>query len=98
MDISVRDDSDIKIIVVSGELDAETGPELTDVLDPLVSEGNLKFVIDLEGVSFIGSAGLATLVRCFKHVRSASGNVYLAGLQPPVQRVFELTRLDRVSE
>jgi anti-sigma B factor antagonist len=96
MDIDVKDEHSVTIIAVSGELDASSSARLTETLDPLVSAGRRRLVIDLSGVSFIDSAGLSVLVQCFKHARSAAGSLRLAGLQPAVRRVFELTRLDRV--
>lgn len=53
-------------------------------------------MIDLSDVAFMDSSGLATLVQLFKRVRICEGDVRLCGLQPKVQRVFELIRLDRV--
>ena len=84
------------MIVASGELDAAKAPELEKVLTQLLSGGAKKqLVLDLKGIGFIDSSGLATLVRAFKRARSAGGNLALADLQPAVQKVFELTRLDK---
>ena len=96
MDIAVKDTQGIMVIAVSGELDASSSGQLTVTIEPLVSQGRPWLVIDLQGVNFIDSAGLSVLVRCFKHARGAAGTIRLAGLQPSVRRVFELTRLDRV--
>jgi anti-sigma B factor antagonist len=98
MDLSFRDDSGITIIKVVGELDETCSSGFTQLFDRLIDEGRRTFVINLEGVNFIDSSGLATLVRCFKQVRNAAGNICLAALQPPVHRVLELTRLDRAFE
>jgi anti-sigma B factor antagonist len=59
-------------------------------------EGRWRLVIDLGKVGFMDSSGLATLVRYYKRARSNRGDICLASLQPPVRRVFQLTRLDRV--
>ena len=37
-------------------------------------------------------------MKALKRVRKASGKLFLAGLQPAVRRVFELTRLDKAFE
>ena len=53
-------------------------------------------MVDLQHVRFVDSAGLAALVRLYKHVRIGEGDVRLARVLPAVQRVLDLTRLDRV--
>jgi anti-sigma B factor antagonist len=95
MNIDVRDDGKVTLVRLSGDLDATSGPQFNEELDRLWSEGRRQFVLDLDGVSFIDSAGLSALVRLFKQVRGHGGRLGLAALQPPVQRVFELTRLVR---
>lgn len=95
MKIDVSDEGKVTMVRLSGDLDATTGPQLTEELDRLWSDGRRQFVLDLEGVPFIDSAGLSALVRLFKRVRSQAGRLGLASLQPPVRRVFELTRLER---
>jgi anti-sigma B factor antagonist len=52
-------------------------------------------VVDLEGVSFIDSTGLATLVQGMKRCREEQGDLYLVGLRQPIRIIFELTRLDK---
>jgi anti-sigma B factor antagonist len=98
MDIDVRDEGKITLVRLAGDLDAASGPRLTEELDRLWGEGRRQFVLDLDGVPFIDSAGLSALVRLFKRVRGQVGRLGLAALQPAVRRVFELTRLERAFE
>jgi anti-sigma B factor antagonist len=95
MQIDVRDEGEVTLVRLAGDLDAAGVPALTEHLDRLWSEGRRRFVLDLEGVPFIDSGGLSALVRLFKRVRGQAGGLGLASLQPAVRRVFELTRLDR---
>lgn len=95
MEIAVHDEDGVKILLVSGELDASNSSELVSVFDPLLKEGNRKFIIDLQKVSFVDSAGLSALVKLLKRTRGQSARLFLAGSQDPVRRVLQLTRLDR---
>ncbi|TDL78371.1 anti-sigma factor antagonist [Palleronia sediminis] len=52
-------------------------------------------VLDLGGVGFIDSSGLGAIVRAMKQL-APDRQLELANLQPPVAKVFALTRLDRV--
>jgi anti-sigma B factor antagonist len=96
MELTVHEDHGVTVVMVSGEVDAGNSAQLGEELDRLLSEGRRRLVIDLGKVGFMDSSGLATLVRYYKRARSNSGDICLASLQPPVRRVFQLTRLDRV--
>lgn len=96
MKVEVEHYGRVVAVVLTGDIDAAGAPELRQRLDELLTGGEHNFVIDLSGVPFMDSSGLATLVQLFKRVRIGSGDVRLCGLQPKVRRVLELIRLDRV--
>ena len=96
MKIDVTKENGIVIVVVEGEIDADTSPQLRERFDELLAEGEQSYVIDMVGVEFIDSSGLAAFVRLFKRVRIGEGDVRLCGVRPEVLKIFELTRLNRV--
>lgn len=98
MELDIRQEQQVTVVSVEGEVDASNSTDLGDALDQLLADGRKKLAVDLENVNFIDSSGLGTLIRVYKHARADAGDVCLASLQPPVRRVFELTRLDRVFE
>jgi anti-sigma B factor antagonist len=86
------------VVTVSGDVDAASAHLLREAFDELVANGEHRFVIDLAGVAFMDSSGLASLVQLFKRVRIGEGDVRICALQPAVLRIFELVRLTRVFE
>lgn len=96
MDVSTEVEGDVTVVSVTGDIEAGSAPELRDRLDALLADGAQRFVIDLEGVRFMDSAGIATLVQLFKRVRIGHGDVRLCCLQPGVEKIFRLVRLHRV--
>ncbi|MDP9427135.1 MAG: STAS domain-containing protein [Actinomycetota bacterium] len=86
------------VILVSPRKDFDTGTvdEFQHRTDGLLGRGFRYFVINLEGVNFVDSAGLGALVRLYKRVRIGEGDVCLAHLSSGVMRILELTRLSRV--
>jgi anti-sigma B factor antagonist len=52
--------SDARVVTVVGEVDAITGPKLADFLFAQLAAVRLV-VVDLDGVEFLGSAGLSAL-------------------------------------
>ncbi len=95
MELKVSKERGVCLVSAGGELDAATASELHQKLEALLTGGKPKVIVDLKDTGFIDSSGLAMLVRAFKHARAAGGTLALAGLQPTVRKVFELTRLDK---
>ena len=96
MNINVTEENGIVIVAVEGDIDAATAPQLRERFDELLAEGEHSYVIDMAGVEFMDSSGLAALVRLFKRVRIGEGDVRLCGVRSEVLKIFELTRLNRV--
>jgi anti-sigma B factor antagonist len=96
MELSVRENQGVTVVMVSGDMDAGNSTQLGEELDHLLTEGSRKLVIDLGKVGFMNSSGLATLVHYYKLARSNCGDISLAALQPKVRQAFQLSRLDRV--
>ena len=70
----------ITVIHAAGELDFYTGPMLRSTLLASVAEGNALIVIDLGGLEFLDSTGLAVLIRGLKECNAAGGAFVLARL------------------
>ncbi len=61
-----------------------------------IKAGQPRLIIDMEGVSFVDSSGLGSVVAALKQVRSTKGDLRLAAPNQQVRVVLELTTLDRV--
>ena len=84
-------------IVLLGRLDAVEAPALREQFAEIFRAGAITVVVDLVGVSFIDSAGLAALVRARRDAQSAGGDLVL--IRPADEaalRVFRLTQFDEV--
>ena len=55
------------------------------------TKGNVKLVAELSKVSYTSSAGLRVLLGATKDSRSKGGDLRLAGVQPNVLKVLELS-------
>ena len=63
-----------------------------------IDSGNNKLVIDLSFCEFIDSTFLGTIVISLKRVTTLGGDIKLAGFQPTVRSMLELTRISKVFE
>ncbi|KAA9159769.1 STAS domain-containing protein [Amycolatopsis acidicola] len=84
----------LAVVVVGGDLDMLTAPRLRGVLDELLARSPKAIVVDLTSVEFLGSAGLAALMRAHEQ----AGDVRLRIVAPAreVHRAFTVTGLDEV--
>jgi anti-sigma B factor antagonist len=83
-------------VVVSGEVDLHTAARLRDALIGLADDGHRHAVVDLSGVTFLDSSGLAALVSGFKRLRDDGGSLVLRGPSVRAQRVLDITGLSHV--
>lgn len=84
------------MVAASGEIDLATAPALrTELLAALVRHSP-RLVLDLSGVTFLDSTGLAVLVAVHRRARAAGGELSLFGPQPVVRKLLGITYLDRV--
>lgn len=81
---------DVQVLVVAGEIDAQSLPPLEEKLQRLVNAGYCRLVLDFAGVPFIASAGLGVLMSVIGAVQEGGGQMVIAACQPNVYRTFDL--------
>ncbi|MBI4968533.1 MAG: STAS domain-containing protein [Rhodospirillales bacterium] len=95
MKMETRKEAGLRVVSLAGDVDLQHSPTLRKELLVVVAEG-LPVIVDLGGVSYIDSSGVASLVEAFQAARKKQIPFSLAGLSASVQRVMQLARLDRV--
>jgi anti-sigma B factor antagonist len=91
LELSTLTDGIATVITVEGSVDAVTAPRLAVALDAAVDAGSTNVVADFGGVDYVSSAGLRTILATVKRVRAEGGDLRIAGVQPAVDKVFELS-------
>jgi anti-sigma B factor antagonist len=80
------------VAMLSGELDVVDAASVAAALAVIAASGN-QITVDLAGLEFIDSSGLAALFRARQHARNAGFDVLLAAPQQQVRRMPAITRL-----
>ena len=62
----------------------------------LLEEGHRHIVLNLEKLDMLDSFGLAVLISLLKMCRERAGSLALCGLNDSVNRLIEITRMERV--
>lgn len=87
----------ISIVAIDGRIDAFGVPELRERLYQQIEDGVSNFVLDLRGVTFLDSAGMAALVNLLKRARQAHGDVKLVSpVEENAKRILLMTKFDQV--
>jgi anti-anti-sigma factor len=82
------------VLVVDGELDLVTAPQLTSAAFDVVGAGARDVIVDAHALTFCDSSGLTAFVRIANRLEARSGRLAIAGPPPIVRRVLEVSGLD----
>ncbi len=97
MNLSYTDLADgLRKIDLTGRLDIEGADAIGLRFTALTSTQQTFVIVDLAGVEFLASVGIATLVRSAKAARLRMGNLVLLSPRPNVAQVLASTRIDQV--
>ncbi|MCI5111338.1 MAG: STAS domain-containing protein [Marivita sp.] len=83
------------IRVNASRIDAPNALQFKEEMRTLTGRQDGRFILDLQKVDFIDSSGLGAVVAAMKQLRPGQ-SLELAALQPIVDKVFRLTRMDSI--
>lgn len=99
MQIEERVVGDVTILDLNGKMTLGEGDELLkEKVNSLISQGQKKLVLNLEGVPYIDSAGLGEIVRTYTTVSRQGGKLKLLNLTKRIQDLLSITKLLTVFE
>jgi len=88
----------VMVVSLRGEIDIMRSPDMQSSLQDAMGriKGKGAVVVDLSGVTYMDSSGVATLVRGLQLSRKKGVGLVLCSLQDRVRSIFEIARLDTV--
>ena len=101
MEFASRRLADVVLAIPSGRIDHSSAEDFRSALEPLLDDcaaGRDSVVLDFSGVEYISSVGLRVLMVAAKQVRPKKGVMVIAGMQPVVKEIFEISRFSFVFE
>ena len=96
VDLSIRQLDDLIVATLCGELDVSDAASVAAALSAAAGSRAQVVIVDLAGLAFIDSSGVAALAEAGRQARRAGGDLLLAGPQRAVLRVLAITRLSAV--
>ena len=87
-------DRGVTLLRLSGELDAHTFQRMDNTLQELFADDRYKIVLDMEGISYLSSAGIGTLVSATIKCNANDGNLILLKVTERCNDVLTLLGLN----
>ncbi|MFE9533328.1 STAS domain-containing protein [Streptomyces sp. NPDC006691] len=84
------------VVEINGDLDYETAPQLRNALSALALEPGQCLVLDLGGLKFCDSSGIAAMIAGHNLARAAQAEIALAAVPPDTLRILRIVGLDHV--
>jgi len=91
MDVSIEHLGDLLVVAISGRLDTTSAPVFDAQLAPLLAQPRPRILLNLEGVSYISSAGLRSVLQLVKHTAAHKGRVGMFAAPPHIMEVIEIS-------
>lgn len=91
MDFQANKEGNVTVVKITGRLDAVTAPEYEKNVRELIDAGSKLFVVDVQGLDYISSAGLRGLLVTAKLLKAKGGQVRLAHVKGTVKEVFDIS-------
>jgi anti-anti-sigma factor len=95
MDCQIRRVAEVAELLLVGSLDSSWSSYLSDRIDEVVRCGALDVRVDMAGISYLSSNGIALLVRYHKQLRKIGGRFRIVADSEAVGRVLRLTGADK---
>ncbi len=86
-------DNGLDVLAIDGEIDLACSPQLRALLHAYAKKKSRALLLDFQGVAYVDSSGLATLVEYVRLAQPFGGKFGLVGVSDRVRTIFDLVRL-----
>jgi anti-sigma B factor antagonist len=90
MDVIEQAAGTVTVLEPRGRIDSVTAKEFGECLSKLLDAGRHQLVIDLNGITYISSAGFRQLLIAKKSTQEKNGKLALCGISGEVKRLFDI--------
>ncbi len=96
MDVTTERKDGVLSVRVDGRIDGSTALAFREAIETAIADSDRAVIVNCEGLSYIGSAGLRTVLAIAKAVSNRDARFALCSLSEPVQRIFENSGFDTI--
>jgi anti-anti-sigma factor len=96
MDCQIRRADHVAELVLVGSLDSSWSSYLADRIDEVIRSGALEVRVDMAGISYLSSNGIALLVRYHRQLQKIGGGLRIVADSEAVSQVLRLTGVAQI--
>lgn len=82
---------EVTILTIEGRLDTSNTNEFNVIIQPLLNLQNPNIIINCEGLLYISSSGLRSLITLQKSVKQHCGELVLEAMRAEIRKIFDMT-------
>ena len=87
-----------QVVTIQGRINVDNSGEMRRTLSNALRRKPANVTVDLSGVTYIDTSGLATLVEVARIARNQGAQLLLRGIQGQARYFLEITSLDQLFE
>ncbi len=91
MEIEGTKNQNAFVIKVKGRMDAVSTPEFDKKCDEWLNQGEKDVVLDFDGLEYISSIGLRSILVLGKRIKGQNGKLHLCKMNKTVSGVFQMS-------
>lgn len=97
MSVTCMEENRCLTAAVSGELDHHRAREVMEELDRQIDAAlPRKLTLDLSGLTFTDSSGIAVVLRTYKRMRQLQGSMVVVNTPDQARKVFQAAGLEKL--
>ena len=96
MEMKINYVKSVGVLSIGGELDAQSSPGLTRFFKEQLEESCLNLVVNLQALKYSSSAGIRVFLGMAREMRHRGGDFRISGVQPQVEKIFKLSKFDKI--
>lgn len=81
----------VTILAVEGRLDTANAMEFNAVIQPLMEDAHPNIILNCEGMVYISSSGIRSLVMLQKCVGKHNGSLTIEAVRPEIRKILDMT-------
>ena len=94
MKVNIEKNNEVMTVLVEGEINTITTPELSEYVKDL--SGIRYLIFDLDRVRYVSSAGLRLFLACQREITASGGDMLIRNCNEFMMEIFESVGYDRI--
>lgn len=90
------DGGPVEVVHIEGFIDSHTFPEFERALNEGLERGSRRFLLNMQGLSYINSTGLGLLMSVYRQVKQESGGLVVSHMSEKITNIFNLLGFSRI--